>query len=33
MEDAATAQIARIQLWQWVDDGARNDTGTTITVD
>jgi len=33
MEDAATAEIARVQLWQWVHHGARDDTGTAITVE
>lgn len=32
MEDAATAEIARVQLWQWVKAGARTkDTGNIIT--
>jgi malate synthase len=32
MEDAATAEIARVQLWQWVKAGAReNDTGNLIS--
>jgi malate synthase len=31
MEDAATAEIARVQLWQWVHFGARDDSGATIT--
>ncbi|KAI9460481.1 malate synthase [Lactarius psammicola] len=33
MEDAATAEIARVQLWQWVHNGVRDDTGATITAD
>ena len=33
MEDAATAEIARIQLWQWVHYGVRDDAGATITAD
>lgn len=33
MEDAATAEIARVQLWQWVHHGARDDTGATITAE
>jgi len=33
MEDAATAEIARVQLWQWVYHGARLNTGETITVE
>lgn len=32
MEDAATAEIARVQLWQWAKYGARLDTGEQITV-
>lgn len=32
MEDAATAEIARVQLWQWVYHKARLDTGHPITV-
>lgn len=31
MEDAATAEIARSQLWQWVHHGAVLDTQTAIT--
>ena len=32
MEDAATAEIARVQLWQWVKVGARTkDTGDIIS--
>ena len=31
MEDAATAEIARVQLWQWAHHGARLDTGEIIT--
>jgi malate synthase len=31
MEDAATAEISRTQLWQWVRHGARLDDGRTIT--
>jgi malate synthase len=33
MEDAATAEIARVQLWQWVKYNARLDTGEPITVE
>jgi malate synthase len=33
MEDAATAEISRSQLWQWVRHGARTAEGTTITAD
>ncbi|KAH7888868.1 malate synthase [Phlebopus sp. FC_14] len=32
MEDAATAEIARVQLWQWVKYGARMDSGEPVTV-
>ncbi len=31
MEDAATAEIARSQLWQWVHHGARLDDGRVIS--
>jgi malate synthase len=30
MEDAATAEISRTQLWQWIHHGARLDDGRTI---
>jgi malate synthase len=30
MEDAATAEISRAQLWQWIRHGARLDDGRTI---
>lgn len=34
MEDAATAEITRVQLWQWVRYGSRiSDTGEVITVE
>ncbi len=33
MEDAATAEIARVQLWQWVHYGVRDDTGAALTPD
>lgn len=34
MEDAATAEITRIQLWQWVKYGMRvDDTGEVISVE
>jgi malate synthase len=32
MEDAATAEISRAQLWQWIRYGARLDDGRTITT-
>jgi malate synthase len=31
MEDAATAEIARSQLWQWIRHGAKTDEGKSIT--
>jgi malate synthase len=31
MEDAATAEISRTQIWQWVHHGATLEDGTTIT--
>lgn len=33
MEDAATAEISRAQLWQWSKHNARTDSGITITRD
>jgi malate synthase len=33
MEDAATAEIARSQLWQWIRHGARLDDGRVVTRD
>jgi malate synthase len=30
MEDAATAEISRTQLWQWIRHGARLDDGTLV---
>ena len=33
MEDAATAEIGRTQLWQWVKQGATMDDGRKITRD
>ncbi len=32
MEDAATAEIARAQLWQWIHHGARTDAGEVVTA-
>ncbi len=32
MEDAATAEIARAQLWQWVHRNARMDSGREVTA-
>lgn len=31
MEDAATAEISRSQIWQWVDAGVVLDTGEEVT--
>jgi malate synthase len=31
MEDAATAEISRSQVWQWVHNDVRLDTGETVT--
>jgi malate synthase len=33
MEDAATAEIARSQVWQWVHHGAELEDGRTVTPD
>ena len=33
MEDAATAEISRAQLWQWIDQGATTSDGSPITID
>jgi malate synthase len=33
MEDAATAEITRVQLWQWVKYNSRLDTGEPITAE
>jgi malate synthase len=33
MEDAATAEISRSQVWQWIHNGVRLDDGTTVTAD
>lgn len=32
MEDAATAEISRSQLWQWIHNGAKTDDGHTVTA-
>ncbi len=32
MEDAATAEICRAQLWQWLQHGARTSDGEPVTV-
>ena len=33
MEDAATAEISRSQIWQWVHNGTKLDDGTVIDRD
>jgi malate synthase len=33
MEDAATAEISRTQMWQWIHHGAKLDDGRTIDAD
>jgi malate synthase len=33
MEDAATAEIARAQVWQWVHHGAQLEDGRTVTAE
>jgi malate synthase len=33
MEDAATAEISRSQVWQWVRNEVKLDNGTTVTAD
>jgi len=33
MEDAATAEISRTQVWQWVKHGARMKDGRQVTPD
>jgi malate synthase len=33
MEDAATAEISRAQIWQWVRHGARTDDGRPVTAE
>jgi malate synthase len=33
MEDAATAEISRTQVWQWIRHGARLDDGRTVDAD
>jgi malate synthase len=32
MEDAATAEIARAQLWNWVRHGATSSTGKKVSL-
>ena len=31
MEDAATAEISRSQIWQWIHHGAQLEDGRTVT--
>jgi len=33
MEDAATAEISRAQLWQWIHDGARLQDGRAVNLE
>ena len=33
MEDAATAEISRTQLWQWIHHGAHLDDGRAVTAE
>jgi malate synthase len=33
MEDAATAEISRSQVWQWIHNGVRLDDGTPVTTE
>ena len=33
MEDAATAEISRAQVWQWVKHGAKMSDGRTVTAE
>ena len=33
MEDTATAEISRAQLWQWITNGATMDNGQTVTAE
>ena len=33
MEDAATAEISRTQVWQWIRHGARLEDGRQVTVE
>jgi malate synthase len=32
MEDAATAEISRTQIWQWIRHGARLDDGRAVSA-
>ncbi len=33
MEDAATAEISRTQVWQWIKNGSKLEDGRTVTYD
>ncbi|MBI1956380.1 MAG: malate synthase A, partial [Acidobacteria bacterium] len=33
MEDAATSEISRAQVWQWIRHGAKMDDGRTVTAE
>jgi malate synthase len=33
MEDAATAEVSRSQIWQWVHNGTTLEDGTTVTAE
>jgi malate synthase len=33
MEDAATAEISRTQVWQWIKNGSKLEDGRTITYE
>ena len=33
MEDAATAEISRAQIWQWIRHGSKLDDGTVVDAD
>ena len=33
MEDAATAEISRTQIWQWINQAAKLNDGRTVTAD
>jgi malate synthase len=33
MEDAATAEISRTQVWQWIKNGSKLEDGRVITTD
>ena len=33
MEDAATAEISRTQVWQWIQNGSKLEDGRKVTYD